>query len=145
MQYIILFILFIVFPICGIQAILEGDTGLGLFFFFPIIVLICGIVFNYFIAGPNKKRQEAVRKMYGIPDIVRDDYGSAWDREFDRVIKNAIDKTSDPSKLSDLQNCQRVVKQMKGSSFRMINNTFRLTGCRFTITDSEEKKITQIV
>jgi uncharacterized membrane protein len=153
MQYILLFFLFIVFPLCGIQALQKGEIGMAIFFFIPITILICSLIVNYFIVIPHKKRQESVRKKYNIPEIVRDEYGEVWDREFQKVIKNAIDTTTDPSKLSDLQNCQRVANQMiKDSSrytldrpFYKINNAFRLTGCHFTITDSEGKTIAKIV
>lgn len=153
MQIIILFFLFIVFPLCGIQALQEGKVGTAIFFFTPITILICCLVVNYCIVVPHKKRQEVVRKMYNIPEIVRDEYGEVWDREFQKVIKNAIETTIDPSKLSDLQNCQRVSNQMLKDSgrytldrpFYKIHKAFRLTGCHFTITDSEGKTITQIV
>ena len=153
MQILLLFFLFIVFPLCGIQALQKGEIGMAIFFFIPITILICSLIVNYFIVIPHKKRQEAVRKKYNIPEIVRDEYGEVWDREFQKVIKNAIDTTTDPSKLSDLQNCQRVANQMiKDSSrytldrpFYKINNAFRLTGCHFTITDSEGKTIAKIV
>ncbi|WP_027451034.1 hypothetical protein [Xylanibacter brevis] len=153
MQIFVLFFLFIVFPLCGIQALQKGEIGMAIFFFIPITILICSLIVNYFIVIPHKKRQEAVRKKYNIPEIVRDEYGEVWDREFQKVIKNAIDTTTDPSKLSDLQNCQRVANQMiKDSSrytldrpFYKINNAFRLTGCHFTITDSEGKTIAKIV
>ena len=153
MQILLLFFLFIVFPLCGIQALQKGEIGMAIFFFIPITILICSLIVNYFIVIPHKKRQEAVRKKYNIPEIVRDEYGEVWDREFQKVIKNAIDTTTDPSKLSDLQNCQRVANQMiKASSrytldrpFYKINNAFRLTGCHFTITDSEGKTIAKIV
>lgn len=153
MQIFVLFFLFIVFPLCGIQALQKGEIGMAIFFFIPITILICSLIVNYFIVIPHKKRQEAVRKKYNIPEIVRDEYGEVWDREFQKVIKNAIDTTTDPSKLSDLQNCQRVANQMiKDSSrytldrhFYKINNAFRLTGCHFSITDSEGKTIAKIV
>lgn len=153
MQIFVLFFLFIVFPLCGILALQKGEIGMAIFFFIPITILICSLIVNYFIVIPHKKRQEAVRKKYNIPEIVRDEYGEVWDREFQKVIKNAIDTTTDPSKLSDLQNCQRVANQMiKDSSrytldrpFYKINNAFRLTGCHFTITDSEGKTIAKIV
>ena len=153
MQIFILFFLFIVFPLCGIQSLQKGEVGAAIFFFTPITILICCLVVNYFIVIPHKKRQEAVRKKYNIPEIVRDEYGEVWDRGFQKVIKNAIDTTTDSSKLSDLQNCQRVANQMiKDSSrytfdrpFYKINNAFRLTGCHFTITDSEGKTIAKIV
>ena len=118
MQIIILFFIFIVFPLCGIQSLEKGEVGAAIFFFTPITILICCLVVNYFIVIPHKKRQEAVRKKYNIPEIVRDEYGEVWDRGFQKVIKNAIDTTTDPSKLSDLQNCQKVANQMIKDSGR---------------------------
>ena len=101
----------------------------------------------------KQKRQATIRKIYKIPSSISYEYGEVWNRELQKVIKNAIDTTTDPSKLSDLQNCQRVANQMiKDSSrytldrpFYKINNAFRLTGCHFTITDSEGKTIAKIV
>ena len=153
MQIIVLFFLFIVFPLCGIQALQKGEVGSAIFFFTPITILICCLVVKYCIVVPHKKRHEAVRKKYNIPEIVKNEYGEVWDKEFQKVFKYAIDTTTDPSKLSDLQSCQRVANQMmKDSSpdtldrsFYKINNAFRLTGCHFSITDSEGKTITQIV
>ena len=153
MQLLLLFFLFIVFPICGIQALQKGEVGMAIFFFFPVMALICYLVINYCIVVPRQKRQEAVHKMYKLPSRIDHEYGKVWDKEFQEVIKNAIDTTTDPDKRTDLQECQRVAKQMiKDSSsytfdrpFYKINNAFRLTGCHFTITDSEGKTITQIV
>jgi len=142
-----------VFPLCGIQALQNGEVGMAIFFFTPITTLICCLIVNYCIVIPYKNRQEAVRKKYNIPEIVRDEYGEVWDRELQKVIKNAIDTTTDTVKRSDLQNCQRVANQMiKDSStytldrpFYKIHKAFRLTGCHFTITDSEGKTIAKIV
>lgn len=91
--------------------------------------------------------------MYNLPDVVRDEYGQTWDREFQKVISKAIDETTDDEKRTDLQQCQKVAKEMIKDSgayrldcpFYSINNAFRLTGCHFTITDSQGKTITQIV
>lgn len=153
MQYIILFFLFIVFPICGIQALLEGDIDSAVFFFSPLIILICGLVVNYCFVVPHQKRQEAAHKMYKLPERIEKEHGEVWDKEFQKVITDSIDKIQDSSKRADLQECQKVAKQMiKDSSpyrldspFYKINNAFRLTGCHFTITDSDGKTITQIV
>ena len=92
MQIFVLFFLFIVFPLCGIQALQKGEIGMAIFFFIPITILICSLIVNYFIVIPHKKRQEAVRKKYNIPEIVRDEYGEVWDREFQKVIKNEYNK-----------------------------------------------------
>ena len=85
MQYILLFVLFILFPLCGIQALQEGKIGTAIFFFTPITILICCLVVNYCFIVPHKKRQETVRKKYNIPEIVRDEYGEVWDKEFQKV------------------------------------------------------------
>ena len=101
MKNIILFVLLIMFPICGIQSIGKGEIGSGLFFLFPLFVLICGIVFNLCIVEPRKKRQEALRKMYNLPGTVANGYGSKWDEEFQKVIKKSIATTSDPDFVLD--------------------------------------------
>lgn len=153
MKYILLFVLFILFPICGFQSLQKGDIGSAIFFFLPLIFLICGLIINLCIVEPSKKREEAVHKIYKLPARINNEYGEVWDREFQKVIKNAIDTTTDPARRTDLQDCQRVAKQMIKDSgsytldrpFYMINNAFRLTGCHFKITDSEGKTITQIV
>ena len=101
----------------------------------------------------KQKRQKALRKIYNIPERIDYEYGEIWDREFQKVIKKAIDSTTDSAKLSDLKYCQRVAKAMNKDSgaykldrpFYKINNAFRLTGCHFTITDSQGKIITIIV
>jgi hypothetical protein len=106
-----------------------------------------------YLGKSREKRQVFLRKIYNIPERLDHEYGEVWDNEFQKVIKKAIDTTTDASKLSDLQECQRVAQQMiKDSSsytldrpYYKINNAFRLTGCHFTITDSEGKTITQIV
>lgn len=127
----------------------------------PMIGAICfsitlgGIVYPI-IAYYDKKKEkhlEALRKMYNLPEYVRDEYGEKWDREFQKVITKAIETTSDPAKLNDLRCCQKVAKNMMDNSsaysldrpFYKINKAFRLTGCHFTITDSQGKIITKIV
>ena len=153
MQIIMVFFLFIVFPLCGIQSLQKGEVDEAIFFFSPITILICYLVVKYCIVVPHKKRQEAVRKKYNIPIIVSNEYGEVWEREFQRIIKDAIDKTSDTSKLSDLKNCQKVAKQMTQNNspitldppFYEIHNAFRLTGCHFEIIDSEGNIIAKIV
>jgi len=153
MQYIILFVLFILFPICGLQSLQNGEFGLAIFFFSPLFFLICGHSFNFYVIEPYKKRQAAVHRMYNLPECVRDEYGEKWDQEFQKVIQKAIETTSDSAKKADLQLCQKVAKElMKDSgSYRLdrpyyrINNAFRLTGCHFTITDSDGKVISKIV
>lgn len=153
MQAIIVFFLLIVFPICGVQALLKGEIGMGIFFLSPLTFALCGLAYQLLYEKPREKRQEALHKMYNLPDVVRDEYGDKWDREFQKVISKAINETTDNEKRSDLQECQKVAKQMikDSGSYRLdrpfyrINNAFRLTGCHFTITDSQGKTITQIV
>ena len=153
MKYIVLFVLFILFPICGIQSLEKGEIGSAIFFLFPLLVLICGIIINLCVVEPRKKRQVALRKMYNLPDVVRDEYGHTWDREFQKVISKAIEEVTDNEKLADLQQCQKVAKNMIKDScnyrldrpYYRINNAFRLTGCHLTITDSQGNIITQIV
>ena len=153
MQAIIVFFLLIVFPICGVQALLKGEIGMGIFFLSPLTFALCGLAYQLLYEKPREKRQEALHKMYNLPDVVRDEYGDKWDREFQKVISKAINETTDNEKRSDLQQCQKVAKQMikDSGSYRLdrpfyrINNAFRLTGCHFTITDSQGKTITQIV
>lgn len=112
MKYILIFILFILFPICGIQSLEKGEIGSGIFFLFPLFALICGIVFNLCVVEPRKKRQEALYKMYNLPDVVRDEYGHTWDREFQQVISKAIEEATDNEKRADLLQCQKVAKGM---------------------------------
>lgn len=153
MQAIIVFFLLIVFPICGVQALMKGEIGMGIFFLSPLTFALCGLAYQLLYEKPREKRQEALHKMYNLPDVVRDEYGDKWDREFQKVISKAINETTDNEKRSDLQQCQKVAKQMikDSGSYRLdrpfyrINNAFRLTGCHFTITDSQGKTITQIV
>lgn len=153
MKYILLFLLFILFPICGIQSIKEGEIGSGIFFLFPLFALICGIAYNFCVIEPRKKRQEALQKMYNLPDVVRDEYGHKWDREFQQVISKAIEEATDNEKRNDLLQCQKVAKGMIKDSkpgrfdrpYFSINQAFCLTGCHLTITDSQGKTITQIV
>ena len=153
MQAIIVFFLLIVFPICGVQALMKGEIGMGIFFLSPLTFALCGLAYQLLYEKPREKRQEALHKMYNLPDVVRDEYGDKWDREFQKVISKAINETTDNEKRSDLQQCQKVAKQMikDSGSYRLdrpfyrINNAFRLTGCHFTITESQGKTITQIV
>lgn len=153
MQAILVFFLLIVFPICGVQALLKGEIGMGIFFLSPLTIVLCALAIEEFYAKPRKKRQEALHKMYNLPDVVRDEYGEKWDREFQKVISKAIDETTDNEKRTDLQQCKKVAKEMIKDSgayrldrpFYSINNAFRLTGCHFTITDSQGKTITQII
>lgn len=101
----------------------------------------------------KQKRQATLRKIYKIPSSISHEYGEVWDRELQKVILRAIDETTDSTKLNDLKHCQKVAKAMIKDStsykldrpFYKINNAFRLTGCHFTITDSQGKTITRIV
>lgn len=153
MQYIILFVLFVLFPICGFQSLQKGEIGSAIFFLFPLFALISGIVINLCVVEPRKKRQEALQKMYNLPQYIRNEYGEVWDKEFQKVISKAIEETTDNEKRTDLQQCQKVAKEMIKDSgnyrldrpFYRINKAFRLTGCHFTITDSQGKTITRIV
>ena len=127
----------------------------------PMIGAICfsitlgGIVYPIIAYYDKKKekRQEALRKMFSLPQYVRNEYGEAWDRELQKVIAKAIGETTDSAKIADLKHCQRVAKAMikDSASYRLdrpfykINNAFRLTGCHFKITDSQGKTITKIV
>lgn len=127
----------------------------------PMIGAICfsitlgGIVYPIIAYYDKKKekRLEALRKMYNLPQYIRGEYGEVWDKEFQRVIKRAIDTTTDSEKLTDLKHCQRVAKEMIKDSgayrldrpFYKINNAFRLTGCHFTIIDSQGTTIAKIV
>ena len=101
----------------------------------------------------KQKRQAIIRKIYKIPSSISYEYGEVWDRELQKVIAKAIGETTDSAKIADLKHCQRVAKAMikDSTSYRLdrpfykINNAFRLTGCHFTITDSQGKTITKIV
>lgn len=102
----------------------------------------------------SKQKSEAtLRKIYKIPSSISYEYGEVWERELQKVIMRAINETTDSAKLNDLKHCQRVAKTMNKDSasykldrpFYKINNAFRLTGCHFTITDSQGKTITKIV
>ena len=153
MQAILVFFLLIVFPICGVQALMKGEIGTGIFFLSPLTFALCGLAYQLLYEKPREKRQEALHKMYNLPDVVRDEYGDKWDREFQKVITKAIESASDNEKRTDLLQCQKVAKEMIKDSSRytldrpyyMINKAFRLTGCHLTITDSQGRKISQIV
>ena len=146
---LILFFLFVIFPICGVQALLEGEIGLGIFFLLPLMIALCVLVYKLLYDRPRKKQQEALHKMYNLPQDIYGEYGEVWGRKFQKVIAKAIKTTDDPEKLTDLKHCQRVVKEMSAysldSPFYEINNAFRLTGCHFIIKDSQGNTITQIV
>lgn len=153
MQAILVFFLLIVFPICGVQALMKGEIGMGIFFLSPLTFALCGLAYQLLYEKPREKRQEALHKMYNLPDVVRDEYGEKWDREFQTVISKAIDSTTDNEKRTDLRHCQKVAKEMIKDSgtyrldrpFYRINKAFRLSGCHLTITDSQGKTITQII
>jgi len=101
----------------------------------------------------KEKRQQILRRIYNIPAALNHEYGEVWDKEFQKVITKAIETTNDSAKRADLHQCQRVAKEMNKNScsykldspFYEINNAFRLTGCHFTITDSQGETIAQIV
>ena len=153
MQLILIFFLLIVFPICGVQALLKGEIGMGIFFLSPLTIVLCALAIGQFYGKPRQKRQEALHKMYNLPQYIRNEYGEVWDKEFQKVINKAIVETTDNEKRTDLQQCQKVAKEMIKDSgnyrldrpFYRINKAFRLTGCHLTITDSQGKIITRIV
>lgn len=153
MKELLAILLFIIFPCCGIQALLDGEIGMAMFFFLPLAFALCVLAYHELYEKPNEKRQEALRKMYNLPIGFSHEYGEVWDKEFQKVIKKAIESTSDTAKLSELRRCQNVAKEMIKDSgpnrldrpYYKINNAFRLTGCHLAITDSEGKTIAQIV
>lgn len=153
MKELLAILFFLIFPICGIQAISEGEIGMGIVFLAPLTVLLCVLAYQRFYLKPEEERQKALHKMYKLPRYVQNEYGEKWNREFQKVITKAIDSSKDPEKRSELQRCQSVAKEMIKDSgvcrldrpFYQINNAFRLTGCHFTITDSKGNVITQIV
>ena len=153
MKAILLFFLFIVFPVCGVQALLKGEIGTGIFFLSPLTIVLCVLAYQQLIEKPREKRQEALYKMYNLPDVVRDEYGHKWDREFQQVISKAIEEATDNEKRTNLLQCQKVAKEMIKDSkpyrfdrpYYSINQAFCLTGCHLAITDSQGKTITQIV
>jgi len=153
MQAILVFFLLIVFPICGVQALLKGEIGTGIFFLSPLMIVLCALAYHLLYGKPREKRKEALYKMYELPDVVRNEYGDEWDSEFQRAITKAIEEATDNEKRTELQQCQKVAKGMIKDSgrhtldrpFYSINQAFRLTGCHLTITDSQGKTITQIV
>lgn len=143
------------FPICGVQELLDGDIGGGIFFLLPLIFVLCVLAYQQFYQKPKDKQQEALYKKYNLPNVkvVRGESGEVWNKEFQKVIEEAIESTSDTSNRTELQHCQSVAKELiKDSSknsfdrpYYKLNNAFRLTGCHLTITDSKGNKITQIV
>ena len=79
----------------------------------PMIGAICfgitlgGIIYPIIthIDKKKEKRQVALQKMYNLPDVVRDEYGHTWDREFQQVISKAIEEATDNEKRADLLQC----------------------------------------
>lgn len=152
---IILFIL-ILLICCGVQALLEGDTDSAMtFLFLPAIFVFTALFFLAYHLFENirDKWQVAIHTMYRMPDSVKYEYGEEWDKEFQKVIAMAIESTSDATKLSDLQHCQKVAEEMnknsgtytKDSPFNKINKAFRLTGCHLKIIDPNGNTITKVV
>ena len=82
MQAIIVFFLLIVFPICGVQALMKGEIGMGTFFLSPLTFALCGLAYQLLYEKPHEKRQEALHKMYNLPDVVRDEYGRNFHGKF---------------------------------------------------------------
>lgn len=153
MREFLIFFLFLVFPICGIQSLMEGNIGTGVFFFLPLMLALCVFAYQQLYQKPLDKRYDALHKKYKLPYEVRDDNGEKWDKDFQMTISKAIASTTEPKKKSELQRCQTVAKEMIKDSganrldrpFYKINNAFRLTGCHLTITDSKGNTIVQIV
>lgn len=151
MQYIILFILFILFPICGFQSLQKGDIGSAIFFLFPLFALVCGIIINLCVIEPRKKRQKALREMYKIPIKLNHEFGEQWGREFQKIIREARKNTSDTDKLQDLEHCSQTVQNISkwpmvgmGDEY-YLNSAFRYTGCHLKVTDSNGNIISVIV
>lgn len=127
----------------------------------PVIGCICSalglkamftIIFMH-IEENNRKHLEIVRHFYKLPARLDYEFGEVWDEKFQTVIKKAIGACKEADKRTDLQECQRIAKNMikDSDSYRLdrpfykINNAFRLTGCHLTITDAQGKIIIQIV
>lgn len=153
MREFLIFFLFLVFPICGIQSLMEGNIGTGVFFLLPLMLALCVFAYQQLYQKPLDKRYDALHKKYKLPYEVRGDNGEKLDKDFQMTISKAIASTTEPKKKSELQRCQTVAKEMIKDSganrldrpFYKINNAFRLTGCHLTITDSKGNTIVQIV
>lgn len=153
MREFLIFFLFLVFPICGIQSLMEGNIGTGVFFLLPLMLALCVFAYQQLYQKPLDKRYDALHKKYKLPYEVRGDNGEKWDKDFQMTISKAIASITEPKKKSELQRCQTVAKEMIKDSganrldrpFYKINNAFRLTGCHLTITDSKGNTIVQIV
>lgn len=151
MQYILLFVFLILFPICGFQSLQKGDIGSAIFFLFPLFTLICSLIINLCFVEPHKKRQKALCEMYEIPSRLDHEYGEQWGREFQKNIGDARKNITDPAKLQDLQHCSQTVQNISkwpvvgmGDEY-YINSAFRCTGCHLKVTDSNGKIISVIV
>ena len=139
----------------GYLGVLAWQCDWGMIGVFCFAIAAKGLILPImeYLEYSKQKRQEALHKMYNLPDVVRDEYGHKWDREFQQVISKAIEEATDNEKLTDLLQCQKVAKEMIKDSkpyrfdrpYYSINQAFCLTGCHLTITDSKGKTITQIV
>lgn len=154
MREFLIFFLFLVFPICGIQSLMEGNIGMGVFFLLPLVFVLCVFAYQQLYQKPLEKQYNALHKKYQLPKYVADDDYGALEKKFQEVIAKAIESTSDNAKISDLKHCQRVIKEMNKScvgsytwlsSFSKIYKAFRLTGCHLKVTDSEGNNITKII
>lgn len=149
---IILLILLAIMTSFEVMAIVDGNID-GVIAGAPLMIILSFLAIWYPYQKKRERRHKALCEMYslrekGLPSYVYDSSLSVWDREFHKVVKSAIELTSDDAKLSELQRCQNIVdglgKPKYGSPFYKINNAFRLTGCHITITDSKGKTITKI-
>lgn len=82
MREFLIFFLFLVFPICGIQSLMEGNIGTGVFFLLPLMLALCVFAYQQLYQKPLDKRYDALHKKYKLPYEVRGDNGENGTRTF---------------------------------------------------------------
>lgn len=80
----------------GIQIAYEYGDYSFLIISFPLLIsLICYFIF---IFVPQKKRQEALRKMHNYPECLQFECGDQWGKTFQIQISKALDNITDLNK-----------------------------------------------
>ena len=90
MREFLIFFLFLVFPICGIQSLMEGNIGMGVFFLLPLMFVLCVFAYQQLYQKPLEKQYNALYKKYHLPKYVADDDYGALEKNFRKLLQKLL-------------------------------------------------------
>lgn len=139
--------LFLYLPIMGFAYLFLGKYALGFLYILPLLGPIGYVLYRYFVIEPEKKRRAALCRMYDYPQrLSKKKTTNNWYSGLKDTILKGLATCSEPNKVSDLNQCKKVVDKMENDGiFDKFHRVFRLTGCHIEIKGSNGQTIVKIV